>query len=219
MTARRESDVASMRERILAAARERFFRDGFAKTTTEEIASDLGISKKTLFREFRTKRSLLRGVIESRMKEIEGNVRRILDDRTMDFVEKLKAFLTFMGRQLSRFGDTFLRDVHRNAPDIWERIEKFRRKQIETNVWKLFVEGTRMGAIRGDIPPQILVLMHANLVQSMINPEVLSQVPFSVTDVFETIHRVVLEGILTAKGRARFSRRDKKSSVRAQGGT
>jgi AcrR family transcriptional regulator len=44
-----EEETIEIRNRILKAAEERFFRFGFSKVTMDEIASELGMSKKTLY--------------------------------------------------------------------------------------------------------------------------------------------------------------------------
>jgi len=195
---------SNIRRRILEAARERFFRAGFSKVTTEEIASDLGVSKKTLYGSFPSKEALLKGVMEMTMKETSSYVRRLISDNSMDFVEKLRVLLNFLGTFLSGVGRPFLQDIQKNAPDLWREIERFRQEQILANFGKMLKEGARKGAFRKDISPQLLVPMYINLVQTMINPEFLAGLPFSASDVFESIIRVSLEGILTDKARVRY---------------
>ena len=53
-----------MRDKIIKSAEERFFKDGYRKVTMDEIASDLGISKKTLYKYFSGKESIATAVIE-----------------------------------------------------------------------------------------------------------------------------------------------------------
>lgn len=46
--------------RILEVARNQFFSLGFAKVTMDEIAEELGMSKRTLYQHFPGKKALLR---------------------------------------------------------------------------------------------------------------------------------------------------------------
>lgn len=48
------------------------------------------------------------------------------------------------------------------------------------------------------------MLMYSNAIQNILNPEVLSQYPFSASDAFETIIKIIFEGILTDEGRAKY---------------
>ena len=49
--------------RILEVARNQFFSLGFAKVTMDEIAEELGMSKRTLYQHFPGKKALLRKVL------------------------------------------------------------------------------------------------------------------------------------------------------------
>lgn len=53
------------RARILAAAKERFGRFGFKKTLVDEIAEDVGMSKRTLYEMFGSKEKILAAVVHT----------------------------------------------------------------------------------------------------------------------------------------------------------
>jgi AcrR family transcriptional regulator len=57
------TDPQSTEEKLLAAAREVFSREGIAKATTREIAKVAGVNEVTLFRKFQTKQGLLAAVL------------------------------------------------------------------------------------------------------------------------------------------------------------
>ncbi|MCK9422067.1 MAG: TetR/AcrR family transcriptional regulator [Bacteroidales bacterium] len=64
-------------ETILEAARKRIGTYGFEKTTMQEIAADLRISKATLYYYFPDKESLFSAVVESEMEEFFSLVRKM----------------------------------------------------------------------------------------------------------------------------------------------
>ncbi len=193
-----------IRNRILEAAEEQFFKFGFTKVTVSEIASELGMSKKTLYKYFPSKEKLLRGVIELMMKDVPTHVSSLIHDDSMDYLDGLKHLMRLVGVQLSKLGRTFIQDVRKNAPEIWKEIDEFRTKNILRNFGNMLNEGIRKGTFRSDINQQLLMLMYTNTVQNILNPEVLSQHPFSVSDAFEAIVKVFFEGILTDRGRAKY---------------
>ena len=65
-TSRRERDqrAAATRAAILAAAEELFLRDGYARTSMKAVATQAGVSEKTMYLTFSTKANLLRQVIQ-----------------------------------------------------------------------------------------------------------------------------------------------------------
>ncbi|MBF9031608.1 TetR family transcriptional regulator [Rhodobacterales bacterium HKCCE3408] len=57
-------DAGITRQRILAAAHQMFFRQGFARVTMSDIASAAGLTKRTLYHHFDSKDSLLEAMLE-----------------------------------------------------------------------------------------------------------------------------------------------------------
>ena len=60
---------------MLDRSAEHFFRRGFRRVTSDELAREAGISKRTLYRHFRSKEEILSGVIEREM----GRIAALLD--------------------------------------------------------------------------------------------------------------------------------------------
>jgi hypothetical protein len=60
------------------------------------------------------------------------------------------------------------------------------------------------GVFRKDIDRQLIILFYLHAIQGMINPETLSQLPYSANQVFDSIIRIIFEGILTEEGRKEY---------------
>jgi AcrR family transcriptional regulator len=191
-----------IRDRITGAALELFLQAGFSKVTMDELASNLGMSKKTIYGYFPSKDALVQELVEKTLKTIEAGVDRIVFSRRLDFVEKLKQLLGFIGAMIGNFGPAFSADLHKHAPGVWKEIDEFRRKKIIRNFGRLFEEGIKKGVFRKDINPELLVRMYANTVSVTLNPATLSELPVSATDIFDAIVKVFFEGILTGRARA-----------------
>jgi hypothetical protein len=59
------------------------------------------------------------------------------------------------------------------------------------------------GQFRRDIDPVVIMLIHLAATQSLATAEMLSVLPLSAADVYASVHRVILEGILTDEARPR----------------
>ncbi len=190
----------NIKERIIEKGREKFLSMGFSKVTMDEIALDLGISKKTFYKHFASKDELLEAVMERRMISVSSKFKEIYD-APIDFMEKLHNLWIFVGNTMSQVSKQFQDDLRRFRPDLWKRIDDFRREQIIANISKFFDEGIRLGVLRDDINRDILVLVYLSAVQGVINPDVLVRHPFTGEEAFKTIIRVIFDGILTDRAR------------------
>ena len=195
------SDELRTRNRILNKARDHFFRHGFTKVTLDEIVQEMGVSKKTIYKFFPSKTEILRELLNWKLQEVEDGLKRIRHGGGKDFVEKLKQIYTFAALHLSEFGQPFIRDLERNAPYIWKEVEERRNRTVLATFGSVFNEGIRKGAIKRKLNPQLLLLIHTTLIQRIMNPETLSQLPMTARQTLNTIREVIFEGILTDKAR------------------
>ena len=67
----RPSDQAK-RQAIIEAASSRFFDDGFAATSIEQVAADAGVSKVTIYNHFGDKRALFTAAVEHECEKMRG---------------------------------------------------------------------------------------------------------------------------------------------------
>ena len=195
------------RRRIVAAAGSLFLERGFQRTTSDDIAAELGISKATLYKAFISKEDILRAVVRSFTDEIGGQVDALMADPSLSFVERLVALFSFVGDRLSRFAPWFLRDVQRTAPGVWKDVEAFRHDKLLTNFKVILESGRRQGLFRSDVDAGLLLRMFIRLIEEFINPAEIMRSGGSPTAAFESVIKVFFQGILTDKGRRDFKSR------------
>lgn len=191
------------RDRILDGAQTRFFAHGFSRVTMDELAADLGMSKKTLYRLFKGKDALLNAVMERFTQGIASDMDALLADRTLAFPSRLAGVLDVLGRRLVMLDRFFIEDLLRHAPRTWQRIEGFRRERIFKVFGGLFEEGAAEGHFRKDLDPALVLQIYFHSIQNIINPRTLATLPYSTAQAFEALSSVLFEGVLTNMGRRR----------------
>lgn len=196
--------MEKMKKRILDKAEEKFFQFGFTKVTMDEIATELGISKKTIYKYFPGKKMLLKRLVKSFQKDVERNLEEIAENEELDYMERLKTMMHFLGVKLSKIKKPLIRDIQINAPEIWEDINQFRERLLKENLGKILDKGIETGIFRNDFQKEIFMLIYLNLIQSTVTPKVLSQIPYTPVEVFETIIKIFFGGILTEDARKRY---------------
>ncbi len=190
-------------ERIMEAAREKFFTQGFMKVTVDEIASDLGMSKKTLYKFFPSKEDLIRKAIHFMLGKASARVEAITRSEK-PFAEKMSELLAFFGGMWGRVGRQFPLDIKKHFPDLWKEVETFRRERLLTNMQHMFLQAKQEGILRDDVHPELLMLMFLACVDGILNPTTLSEHSFSLTEGFRGIFRILFEGSMTNEARAAY---------------
>src|SRR6266849_7613467 len=81
----RRSSKDSSRHRIVESARAHFFNHGFRSVTMDDLAAELGISKKTLYAHFASKTALLQAVLADKFASVGSSLARITREHPHDF--------------------------------------------------------------------------------------------------------------------------------------
>src|SRR6266436_5920479 len=72
-------------QRIVEAARAHFFSHGFRSVTMDDLAAELGISKKTLYAHFASKTVLLEAVLADKFASVGSTLERITREHPHNF--------------------------------------------------------------------------------------------------------------------------------------
>ncbi len=166
----------------------------------EEIARDLGISKKTLYKHFASKEELVRSVVQLFIAESAVRMDSLLAERHENFIARLQRLMEVLSAQAASVSPIFIREVAESMTEIWKEVEAFRAKRILT-FGGLLEQGKREGYIRDDVEIDLIVMIFMTLIQSLVNPHSLSRSKYSFPQMVDGILTLVFEGILTKEAR------------------
>jgi AcrR family transcriptional regulator len=196
-----------LRDRVVDAARELFFRSGFSRITMADLASRLGIGKATLYTVFDGKDAIVLAVIRRTVGEAVGRIETSMAEGKSSFVERVTALLRSVGGLFASISPVFIDDLRRGAPRIWAAIDAFRHEKLQANFTRLLRGGIEAGAFRADLDIDLVLDMFIGLIERYINPEAILRHGRSASDLFEAIIRVFFQGLLTERGRSELSGR------------
>jgi len=183
------------------AARAHFFSHGFRSVTMDDLALELGISKKTLYAHFPGKFDLLEAVLADKLASVEATLEEVTRAHPDDFPATLRSLLAGTQHELDEIKPPFVRDMRQKAPEIFKLVERRRAALIQRYMGKFFVDGQRLGMVRKDVPAKHIIEILLAMVQSIMNPPKMEELGMMPKEGYSGILKVVLEGALTPKGR------------------
>ena len=191
----------AVQHRIVAGARRYFFSQGFRGVTMDDLAGELGMSKKTLYAHFPSKMALLQAVMHDKMSAVEADLEQAMSGNDGDFPERLQAMLACMRHHTDELGEPYIRDVRREAPELFALVQQRRRDLIQRFFGKLLHDGCKAGMIRKDIPAVMMIEMLLGAVDAVVNPAKMGELESTPKVAFHQIITIFLEGVLTKEGR------------------
>lgn len=178
-----------MRDKIIQSATRQIRGYGFRRFTIEDIASDLGISKKTVYKYFTGKEEIISAVCSTHMERMKEKFLAIMAAEEA-WQDKL---MHFFCHGVQGDGDEQLTlELKKYYPDVWDRqtvVNEFMAEQIKD----FLRQGVASGGIRSDIDIDVLdTVIHAS-VDALFNAEFAD---VSLKQAMEQFKKVVLYGIL-----------------------
>lgn len=155
--------MVDINQRIDQAAWALFTQRGYTQVTMDDIAAELGMSKKTIYAAIPGKEALLHRLVQARLQEAEAYTAEIVNNPDLSAYEKLRSLLAYGLSQLAMVQPVLLADVRRHAPDTWAMIEATRNRLINERVGVVIREGVARGELRDDLDPDVVqsVLYHS----------------------------------------------------------
>ena len=190
------------KEKILNYSRNKFHREGFYKTSMDEISSELHISKKTIYKYFPSKEKLLEEICSGTSCDIANRLDNIVDGKD-NVVIKFVRILNFHSNFSRNISDKWLRDLSIHAPDIKKNIDEKKNERINKVVEKLLEQGKKEKLIE-DYPSKLIIMVFNSSLTSALNSDFLINNNFSMHDAFRITYEMLLNGILTEKGKVQF---------------
>ena len=182
-----------MKERIITEARQLFNHLGVTTVRLDDIAQQLGISKKTLYQYFESKEDLVRQMLESQLNESLDEASAIHGQVTNPIEGAL-----LIWDQLIYYKQTvnpnFLRDIERHYTTVWALFQAYRTHYINTILVANLRAGVDQGLYRSDLDETIVAWWW--LEQSQYD------VPFEGTE--SAIKHQFIRGLLTQRGLALY---------------
>ena len=189
---------------IIRAAKQRFAHYGFAKVTMEEIAATLGISKRTLYKHYSNKESILKEIVSTAKCEIESFIEELINNKKLQFIEKLKIFMNFIAKQTARLESPMIDDLMKCNPEIWHDIVEFRKNRTYKHFSELIEQGKKSRTFTKNINTEVIVIAYVSAIHSLINPGTLATLPISVDQAYREIMKIFFDGIFTEEGRNKY---------------
>lgn len=196
-------DSPSIAERILASAEELFFRFNYTKTTSDDISREASVSKRTLYKYYRSKRHILQTLVNNRIEALSIELKEIIKSE-VDFPEKIHSAMSVTMDHLSRISRPFIEDLQRNVPEVWQQLSDYRNDMVNTVFVSLLDEGIKTGYVNKEINRSVAVLVMLSVLDNLINasvdkalPSDLSQtVPQNIDNIFDEIINIIFNGIM-----------------------
>lgn len=136
--------------RIQLAAERLFSRFGVKSVTMDDVAKEIFISKKTLYKCFRDKDSLVRSTVESHIRETDIAIEEIISTEPNPILQ-FKLITQHIIENQNKINPSMIYDLKKYHPNIFVLFEEHNKSTVVTHVTNNILNGQNLGLYRKEI--------------------------------------------------------------------
>ena len=128
-------------EKILKTSLELFFKYGIKRVTMDDIAKELGMSKKTIYQFYKEKDELVDQLCEKEMLKQEKLFKEI-SDLAKDPIHELMLISLKMSEMMQHINPIFFIDLQKYYPNAFNTFQKFKEECAFKDILRNVKEGS-----------------------------------------------------------------------------
>lgn len=193
-----------VKEKILEGASKLFLRYGVRSVTMDDVASNLAISKKTIYQFFKNKDELVTSISRSHM-EIEKDDYSAIENKSVDAIDEITQVSECFRKHMGDIHPKILFELKKYHSDAWQIYMQFKTKFVKDHIKRNIERGIAEGFYRDSINPDILSKFRVEQVEMIFDDMLFPKDRYDFTEVQMQLFDHFVHGMLTEKGRTLYS--------------
>lgn len=203
----------TLKEQLLSKAAEMFLTLGVKSVTMDEIAAEMGISKKTIYAHYPTKTRLIEATALYVFEEISAGIQEIRNEKK-DPIEELFEIKDFACQTLKDEKSSPQYQLQKYYPKIYSTIREKQKHILEGLTRENLEKGIERGVYREDLPLEFISRIYFMGIVGIKDMEIFAEGEFSTNELTEMHLEYHLRAIVTPKGLKKLESLLKSSSTK-----
>ncbi|GAB3635363.1 hypothetical protein GCM10027422_09530 [Hymenobacter arcticus] len=193
------------KDRIITRAAALFMRNGIKSVSMDDIAADLGMSKKTLYKTFTNKDEIVLGVMSGHLCQAQGECARVASTAA-DAVQEMLTIAAWADQQFSNIHPSIFHDLRKYYPAAWALLAEHKSTFILDQITQNLRRGIAEGLFRADLDVEVLARLNLAQIELAFDPDLYPPTQFAPIRVNKVFDEHFLLGVATLKGHRLFNK-------------
>jgi len=184
---------------ILESARKIFLRYGIRSVTMDDIAKELKISKKTLYKFVVDKPDLVMKVLKTELEHDKVAMEKVIA-QSSNAIEEMILITETVGQRIKEIHPSVHFDLEKYYPEAWEMFNQHKKTFVLTTVMDNLKRGIKEGLYRSNLNAEIIARIYVSRVDMIFDGEIFPPAQFNFGEVYWEAVRYHIKGVASEKG-------------------
>ena len=184
---------------LLNKTLELFFKYGVRSITMDDLASRLGVSKKTIYTHVENKADLIEKVMRLYIDEQQHACERIVSEE-QNAIEQLNKTYHSNLDSMSNISHTLIFELKKYYGAIWQSVDAFKKNFLQESIYENILLGQEQGLFRKSLNARIISIIYTNRIDMLVDGDLFPSSKFSFREVIQELYEYHIRGIATAAG-------------------
>lgn len=185
--------------KILERCERLFMRYGIKSVTMDDVARELGMSKKTLYQYFENKEQLVHKVTSHHFACQNHMVEQVFR-HSKTAIDEMFAIAAWMNAMSKNLNPALVYDLRKYHPESWQVFVDHRNNEVINSIKHNLRRGIAEGLYREDLDVEILARIYVARVEMFIDNEIFPYEQFPPQKTFNVFMDYHIRGVATSKG-------------------
>lgn len=176
-----------------------YLKYGIKSITMDDVARELGISKKTIYNYFNDKTELVSNVVNALL-EYHSNNSDCIFCKNLNAIEEIFEVNIFLTRMLKEYNPSMAYDLKKYYPDIYKHFYDMRRNKMYNSVIGNLKKGKKEGFFRKEMNEEIIAKLHVSRLEGIFDSNVFTVEEFTSPEFVFEIFNYHIRGIVNENG-------------------
>ena len=184
---------------ILSKTGQLFMRFGIKSMTMDDIARQLGVSKKTLYQYVNDKNDLVVKTMQA-IVEHEQNISNSICQMHENAIDMLFELSKDIGQKFGQIHPSIHYDLQKYHPEAWEIFMSFKKDFVAECIEQNIKKGIEQGLFRENQDPYVTSRLYASRIDLLMDSEMFPPDKFSFSMLHLEMMRYHIRGLASEKG-------------------
>ena len=191
--------IMEIKDRILQHAQTLFMRNGIKSVSMDDIAADMAMSKKTLYKWFENKDQIVMGVINQHLNSAQRECTSVIQSAE-SAIDELFRMMEWMKQEFTNVHPSIFYDLQKFHAEAWQLWLGHKHEFILTQIIDNLRRGIAEGLFRADLDVDVLARLRLAQIELQFDASLYPPRQFGAERVSVAFIEHFMLGIATLKG-------------------